>query len=337
MSIPPTQKAAWIAQTAELADSIQYSEIETPQITDSHDVIIKNRYSGVNFIDTYFRQGTYPGLVPTQFPYTFGREAAGVVAAVGDGVTAYKVGDPVAYLGEHTHAQYTKLKDSHLLLHVLKSGAEDQLKAWAGGLLQGMTVLTFVGEACGIKHGDYVLVWAAAGGVGRLLTRYATSLGGHVIAVASTDEKLALAKESGAEHLVKLSENVAERVKEITGGAGVAVVFDGVGKDSFESSMAAVGQNGSIVCYGAASGPIPPLNVARLTAKNTKLVRPLVFGYVGTKEKWDHYSALFEKLLSDGSLVVNISKTYPLLDYNQATKDLEERRSTGKLVLEIPQ
>lgn len=333
MSIPPTQKAAYVNAVSESPDAIIYGDVESPVITEPTDLIVKNKYSGVNFIESYFRKGIYP----SQFPLIFGRESAGVVAAVGEKVSNFKVGDKVAYLSPKTFAQYTKVSLQHVQLKKLhESTSDDELIQWGGLLVQGLTAITFAHEAYAVQKGDYILVWAAAGGVGQILTQYAASLGARVIAVASSDEKLKIAKDLGAEFLVKLSDDVAEKVKEITKGAGVAASFDGIGKDTFEASLASLARKGTLVSYGNASGVVPPLSINRLSPKNIRVLRPQVFGYITTKEEWEHYTDLLLKVLKDGTVKISIEK-FPLSEYKDVTTALEARKTTGKLVLEIPQ
>lgn len=333
MSIPETQKAVFITENSESVDVIQYADTDVPQLGPT-DILVKNKYAGVNFIDAYFRKGIYPA----QFPHIFGREASGVVAAAGKDVTKYEVGDKVTFLTTQTFARYSKLPESHVQLKKLpKDTTDKQLELYAASLLQGLTALTLAHEAHPIAKGEHILVWAAAGGVGQYLVKYATSLGAHVIAVASSDEKLAVAKKLGAEYLIKSLDNVAERVKEITGGKGVAAVYDAIGKDTWDTTFESVGLLGTIVTYGNASGVVPPLNLLKLSPKNLKVTRPQLFGFISTPERWLKYTDLLKESLDSGLFDVEIFKTYPLSEYKQATTELEGRRTTGKLVLEIPQ
>lgn len=332
MSLPPTQKAAYVEQVSESVEGILYGDVPTPQISGPHDVIIRNKYTGVNFIESYFRKGIYPA----QFPYVFGREASGEVAAIGSAVTNYAVGDKVAYLSPGTFAQYTKIQLGSVQAKKLPADTTDeQLKEWAGELLQGLTAITFAHEAYEVKKGDYILVWAAAGGVGQILTQYCSYLGARVIAVASSDAKLAIAKKLGAEFLISLSDDVPARVLEITDGAGVAASFDSIGKDTFEASFASLARKGTLVSYGNASGTVPPVAINRLSAKNIKIARPQVLGYVATKEEWEKYSSLLLQSLQDKVVQLTITE-YPLSEYKSATEALESRKTTGKLVLAIP-
>lgn len=333
MTLPATQKVASASEISESPDIIQYTDSETPQITGPHDIIVKNKYAGVNFIEAYFRKGIYP----TQFPLIFGKEASGVVAAVGDEVTQYKVGDKVAYMGQKAYAQYTKLSDSSI--HIVKladDATDEQMKLWAAALLQGLTTIALAQESYAVKRGDHVLVWAAAGGVGQILTKYVSHLGAHVIAVASSDEKLAIAKDLGAEFLIRTDEDVAAKVKEYTNNKGVEAVYDSIGKDTFDTSLRSLARKGTFVSYGNASGPVPPLSISILAAKNAKICRPTLYGYIATPEEWKSLTDTLTKSLDSGLFQIKYT-TYPLSEYRQATTDLEARRTTGKLILEIPQ
>lgn len=332
MSIPASQKASYVNAISDTPDGIIYGDIESPQITGLEDIIVNNRYSGVNFLDAYFRKGVYPGT----FPLIFGSESAGVVAAIGDKVKDYKVGDKVAFLGPKAFAEFTKITESTIQVTKLPdSTTDEQLKLWSAALAQCLTAITFAHEAYEVKKGDFILVWAAAGGVGQILTQYIANLGAHVIATASSDEKLAIAKLLGAEYVIKLSDDVVAKVKEITGGKGVAASFDGLGREIFDASLESLAKKGTLVTYGNATGLVPPFSVNFLSAKNIKVVCPSLFGYLGTKEEWNHYIEILKKALEDNVLKLEIA-TYPLSEYKEATIALEGRKTTGKLVLEIP-
>ncbi|KAM9912572.1 hypothetical protein OXX69_002450 [Metschnikowia pulcherrima] len=333
MSITKTQKVSLSRQASDSPEGIEYAEVESPQVTGSHDIIIKNKYAGVNFIDAYFRKGVYP----TEFPHIFGREAAGVVVAVGDDVTDYKVGDKVAYIAAQAFAQYKKLTDEYVQIKKLPEDTTDEgLKKWAAILLQGLTAITLPIESYEVQKGDFILIWAAAGGVGQILTQFTSSLGARVIAIASSDEKLQIAKKNGAEFLLRADEDIPAKVAEITQGDGVRASFDSVGKDSFEASFESIGRKGTLVSYGNASGVVPPFSLGRLGAKNLKITRSMLFNSVETKEEWNKYTEILENALSNKVIDTTIYKTYPLSEYAQATSDLEGRKTTGKLVLEIP-
>lgn len=336
MSLPTTHKVNLIEENGESIDLVKYVDVPTPQIEGPTDVIVKNKYSGVNFIEAYFRKGIYP----SQKPYVLGREATGVIAAIGKDVKKYQVGDKIAYLSGSTIAQYTKIPESHIQVKKLPASTTDEeLKDQAAALLQGLTALSLIEEAYPVKKGDDILVWAAAGGVGKLLVQLVKRKGANVIAIASTEEKLSEAKTLGADYLINSSttDDIAAKVKEITKGKGVEATFDSVGKDTFEASFELVARKGTFVSYGNASGAVPPFSIGRLSAKNIKIIRTSLFGYVSTQEEWDHYSTELARLISSGELKVDIFKVYPLSDYKQAATDLEGRKTTGKLVLEIPE
>ena len=190
--LPETQKVVLHRENGDY-DVIEYSDFPTPKIESSHDIIVKNSYAGVNFIEAYFRKGIYKASLP----YVFGREASGEVVAVGDEVSTLKVGDKIAYLSPNTFAQYTKITDDNYKYIKLPDNASDEELKIYGSFLQGLTALTFVNEAYKVQKDDYILVWAAAGGVGKILVQLISQLGAHVIAVASTPEKLKIAQDLG--------------------------------------------------------------------------------------------------------------------------------------------
>lgn len=335
MALPKTQKVVLFDKVSDTWETIKYQDYPTPQIESDQDVIIKNKYAGINFIESYFRKGIYP---TASFPSVFGREASGTVAAVGDKVTKFKVGDKVAYLSGKTFAQYTKIDSSHpQVIRLPQTISDENLKKFGAILIQGLTARTFVDEAFKVEKDQFVLVWAAAGGVGQILIQLAHARGAHVIAIASTDEKLQIAKSLGAEYLIKGSDDIVAKVEEVTGGKGVDVSFDSVGKDTFETSLAAIKRKGTFISYGNSSGAVPPFPITRLSAKNIKIARPTLFNYIATEEEFEHYSKDLLELIESGKLVFDITKTYPLEEYSQATQELEARKTTGKLVLEIPQ
>lgn len=335
MSLPETQKVVLFDAISETWETIKYVDYPTPQIESDQDVIIKNQYAGINFIETYFRKGIYP----TEVPAIFGREASGVVVAIGDKVTRFKVGDKVAYISPKTFAQYTKINESQpQVIKLLDSTSEEHLKIYGSILIQGLTARTFIDEAFKVEPGHFVLIWAAAGGVGQILVQLVKQRGAHPIAIASTKEKLDIAHSLGAEYLINsTSDDILDKVHEITNGQGVDVSFDSVGKDSFEISLSAIKRKGSLISYGNSSGPVPPFPIARLSAKNIKIARPTLFNYITTRDEFEHYSQDLINLVESNKLKFDITKTYDLKDYSQATQDLESRKTTGKLSLKIPQ
>ncbi|KAI5952340.1 ZTA1 [Candida jiufengensis] len=334
--IPKTQSAVYINELGEY-DKIKFdNSIPTPKIESSNEIIVKNYYAGINFIEAYFRKGIYP---VGKFPYVFGREASGEVVAVGDDVKNLKVGDKIAYLSPGTFAQYTKITtNDHKYIKLPANSTDEDLKIFGSLLLQGLTALTFINEAYKVQKGDNILVWAAAGGVGKILTQLITNLGANVIAIASTDEKLKLAKENGAKYLINSStDDIEGKVKEFTNGKGVDASFDSVGKDTFKTSLNSLKRKGTFISYGNSSGPVENFGLGILTPKNIKLARPTLNSYIVTQEEWDHYSQELLKLYKEGKFKFDIYKTYDLKDYKQATQDLEGRKTHGKLTLKIPQ
>lgn len=334
--IPKTQKVVLFNDTGDF-DKIEYvTDFPTPTIDSDHDIIVKNSYAGINFIEAYFRKGIYP---ISEKPYVFGREASGEIVAVGSGVSKLKVGDKIAYLSTATFAQYTKITDKNFKYVKLPSLTnEKNLEVYGSILLQGLTALTFINEAYKVEKGDYVLVWAAAGGVGKILVQLISQIGAHVIAIASTKEKLQLAESLGAEHFIDAnSDNIDEQVNNITNGKGVAASFDSVGKDSFYASLNSLARKGTFVSYGNSSGPVTPFPLSLLSPKNVKLLRPQLWGYIATPQEWDHYSKQLLDLYQLGKLQFDIYKVYDLKDYKQAAQDLEGRKTHGKLTLKIPQ
>lgn len=205
----------------------------------------------------------------------------------------------------------------------------------AASILQGLTALTLIREAYLVKKGDWVLVHAAAGGVGLWFCQLLKAVGARVIGTASTAEKIELAKKNGAEFMINYKEETefVKRVKEITEGEGVAAVFDSTGKDQFENNLEVVARKGTVVSYGNSSGAVPPFAISRLAAKNVKILRPTLFNYIYTREEFEKYTAeLFDFIVKD-NLNVRIHNTYPLKDIRQAHTDLEGRVTTGKLLL----
>lgn len=333
VSIPATQKVVLINDIGDF-DVIKYQDYPVPTISDD-ELLIKNKYAGVNYIESYFRKGIYP----SEKPYLLGREATGVVVAKGDSVKGYDIGDKVGYVSGATFAQYTKFSVNGRILKVPKDSDDEKLKLYAAALLQGLTALTFVHEAYDVKPDDYILLYAAAGGVGLIFDQLVKLRGAHTIAVASTDEKLILAKKFGAEFGINSSkEDILSKVQDITNGKGVAAVFDSVGKDTFETSLAALKNKGTFVSFGNASGPVTPFPLSKLSPKNIKLLRPQLNAYTSVSEgDWEKYSKKLLELVDSNSLKILIHKTYPLSEYKEAAQELESRKTTGRIVLEIPQ
>jgi len=306
-------------------EELKLVDLELPSPTQDQ-IVVKNSYIGVNYIDTYFRRGIYPASLP----YILGREASGEIIETGSNVTEFKKGDRIVYLHVGTYSEYTVITPSHAI--IIPPGISEKVAAAA--LLQGLTALTLIREAYQAKKGDYILVHAAAGGMGLQLCQLLNSLGVHVIGTTSTSGKAELALSNGAEFVINYTtEDVVEKVKEITNGGGVDAVLDGVGKDTFEISLECVKRKGTLISFGNASGVVPPISISKLSPKNIKLLRPSFFGYITTKAEWDKHSNDLIQLLQNGSLKARIHEIYPLAEASRAHTDLESRGTTGKLLL----
>jgi len=303
----------------------------TPKPT-SGQILVKNIFAGINYIDTYFRTGLYPA--PRGLPMVVGQEAAGTVAAIGpDTTTDLKEGDRVVFLGFGGYAEYTVAPVEKVVR--IPEGIKDEDAV--GSFLMGMTAMANVQEAYTVKKGDFVLVHAAAGGMGLLMCQILRKIGARTIGTAGGPEKGALAKENGAEFVIdyKAEKDWLGKVKDITGGQGVDVVYDSVGKDTWEHSLEAVKRKGTVVFYGNASGPVPAIPLPKLTAKNSKICRPTLVNYTTTREELEYYANEVFSAVKSGDLKVKVHKVYPLRDAKEAHDDLEGRRTTGKLLLKL--
>ncbi|KAG7195671.1 NADPH:quinone reductase [Scheffersomyces spartinae] len=334
MTLPKTQQVVYLDGTSEGYDTIKpVFDFPVPTIDGPTEMIIKNRYAGVNYIESYFRKGIYP---IEKFPYVMGREALGEVVAVGKDVTKYKVGDFVAYVNPNTFAQFNKITEDKVQVYKLKDGSH--LKEYGAAIMQSLTALTFITEAYNVKKDDIVLVWAAAGGVGKILVQLIKSRGAKVIALASSKEKQKEVLALGADYVINSKDSdITEQVLKITNGEGVHASFDSVGKTSFETSLKSLRRKGTFVSFGNSSGPVEPFPVTILSPKNIKFVRPQVFAYISTDEEWNFYASQVAELLDNKKLVIDIYKVYPLEKYAEAAADLESRKTSGKLLLDIPQ
>ena len=285
--------------------------------------------AGVNFIDVYQRTGAYP--LPT--PFVAGSEGAGRVTAVGPGVESVAVGDVVAWamVNGAGYAQEVVVPAERVVPVPAGVGAETA----AAVMLQGMTAHYLTASTYPVQPGDVALVHAAAGGVGLLLTQLVVRRGGRVIATVSSEEKAALAREAGAADVVRYDEqDVAAQVRALTGGDGVAVVYDGVGRATFEGSIDSLRRRGMMVLYGAASGPVAPVDPQLLNAKGSLfLTRPTLAHYTADRDELLQRSGDLFAWIEAGELDVRIGGRYPLADAGRAHEDLEARRTTGKLLL----
>jgi NADPH2:quinone reductase len=319
-------KAIQIAKTGG-PEVLEYVDIPTPTPA-AGQVLVKIEASGVNFIDTYLREGRYPAALP----FVPGQEAAGFVAAVGEGVTGFREGDHVAWTGTRgTYAEFACAPASDLL-HVPKGlNSEDA----AAATTQGITAHYLVHDTYAIQPGDTVLVHAGAGGVGLLLTQMAKHLGATVITTVSTEEKAALSREAGADHTILYTQqNFREELERITGGAGLPVVYDSVGKTTFEDSLKCLRPRGLLALYGASSGAVPPFDLIRLAGLGSLYVtRPTLKDYMRTREELEGRAAEVFGWILSGKLKVRIGHRYPLAEAAQAQRDLEARKTTGKVLL----
>ncbi len=319
-------KAIQVKQTGG-PEVLQLADLPIPQIK-PNEAVLKIAASGVNFIDVYQREGRYS--VP--LPFVLGQEGAGVVTAVGAEVKSVKPGDRVAWssvLG--SYADYAAVPGERLV--PVPQGVSDQQAASA--MLQGMTAHYLCHDTFPLKRGQTALVHAAAGGVGLLLVQMAHNIGARVIATVSTDEKAKLARGAGADDVILYTQTDFEtETKRLTGGKGVDVVFDGVGKTTFEKGLNVLRPRGMMVLFGGSSGPLPPFDLIQLSQKGSLYVtRPTLHHYTATTEELRTRSSAVFQMIAAGKLKLRIEHTYPLADAAQAHRDLEGRKTTGKLLL----
>jgi NADPH2:quinone reductase len=283
---------------------------------------------GVNYIDIYHRTGLYKNPLP----FTLGLEGAGVVEAVGAGVSEVRVGERVAYQGvQGSYATHALVPAARLVS--LPAGLD--ARTGAAAMLQGMTAHYLVHATYPLKPGETVLLHAAAGGVGLLLIQMAKRLGARVLGTVSTPEKARLAKEAGADEIIQYTtQDFEAEVKRLTGGRGVPVVYDSVGKTTFEKSLNVLAPRGTLVLFGQASGPVPPLDLGTLAAKGSLYVtRPTLGHYVATREDLLKRAGEVLGWVKSGELKLRIEHTFPLAQAAEAHRALEGRRTTGKVLL----
>ncbi|MDH2429701.1 quinone oxidoreductase [Sphaerisporangium sp. TRM90804] len=305
--------------------ALAYAQAPDP-VPGPGEVLVDVAAAGVNFIDVYHREGRYP----LPIPFTPGQEGAGTVTAVGPEVTGVAVGDRVGW-GD--------VGGSYADKAVIPAGRaipipdEVALDTAAAVFLQGLTAHYLTRSTYAVQPGDDVLVHAAAGGMGLLLTQTVKLLGGRVIGTVSTAEKEKLARDAGADEVLRY-EDFAEAVRDLTGGRGVRVVYDGVGAATFEGSLEALGIRGTLALYGAASGPVPPFDPQRLNkAGSLFLTRPTLAHHIHTREELLERAADVLGAVASGALNIHISRRYPLAEARTAHEDLQARRTTGKLLL----
>jgi NADPH:quinone reductase len=330
-------KTQGASRMSEMVKAVQIDAFGGPEVMKIVDValgapgpgeaLIEHRAVGINYIDIYQRSGVYPNALP----FRMGMEGSGIVKALGKGVTHIKVGDRVAYAGNPSGGYcQARVLPAKLLVKIPKTIS---FETGAAMMLKGMTAHYLLNRTSNVQKGHTILFHAAAGGVGLIAMQIAKMKGVKVIGTVGSDEKAKLAKSYGCDHtIVYTRENVAERVKEITKGRGVDVVFDSVGKDTFQGSMDSLRKYGLMVSYGNASGKVPPVDLAAL--KGTLfLTRPSLMPYTDTREELELTANDLVKLVSSKKLIIPVERTYAMADVQQAHRDLESRKTTGCSVL----
>jgi NADPH:quinone reductase len=308
------------------ADVLQVTEVDRPS-PGAGQVLVRVAVAGVNYMDVYQRSGAVS--LPT--PFVAGVEGVGTVVEVGDGVDDLPIGQRVGWLrgGQGSYAEYV-LVDAAMAVPVPDAVPDE---AAAAVLMQGVTAHYLATDTYRVQPGDTVLVHAAAGGVGQLLTQVVRLRGGRVIGTVSTEQKAEIARAAGAEEVLRYEE-VPGRVKQLTGGEGVAAVYDGVGGATFDASLASLRARGVLVVYGTSSGPTPPLEIPRLNSGGSLYVtRPTVVHYTATREELRARTDELFGWVASGQLRVSIGGRFLLADVTRAHQDLESRRTTGKLLL----
>lgn len=302
-------------------------EVETPAPGPGQ-ILIRQQAIGINFIDTYFRSGLYP----MKLPAGLGSEGAGVVEAVGEGVTRFKAGELAAYAGAPGgYADYVVVPAAR----AVKVPADLDARTAAAALLKGMTAEFLLRRLHAVQPGETILVHAAAGGVGQILVQWAKALGAVVIATVGSQAKADRARELGADHVILYrDQDVAAEVRRITGGVGVPVAYDSVGKDTFEGTLGSLARRGLFVSYGNASGPPPPVEAGRLMrAGSLFFTRPTMADYQATTEELDASAAALFGMIASGKVKIEIGQTFPLAEARRAHEALESRQTIGASLL----
>jgi NADPH2:quinone reductase len=303
--------------------------VDLPEPTPKpNEAVVKINTAGVNFIDVYFREGRYPAPLP----FVVGMEAAGEVTAVGAEATSVKPGDRVAYTGVlGSYAEYAAVPADRLV-HI-----PDQLdfKNAASAMLQGMTAHYLSHSTYKLQRGETALIHAAAGGVGSLLVQMAKQIGARVIATAGSDEKAQLAVDAGADECIVYTQADFEaETLRLTDGQGVHVVYDGVGKATFDKDLNVLRPRGYLVLFGGASGAVPPFDLIKLSHKGSLFItRPTLMHYTATRAELEERSSAVLQMIVAGDLKLRMHDTYPLVEAERAHRDLEGRKTTGKLLL----
>jgi len=308
-------------------EALELVEVPVPEPKE-HEALVEIKAIGVNFIDVYFREGRYPS--PT--PFTVGQEASGIVTKIGSAVTKVKPGDRVAYTGlQGSYAEYATVDASRLVVIPEKLGFEEA----AAAMLQGMTAHYLLHDTYPLCAGETALIHAAAGGVGLLLVQMAKNIGARVIGTAGSEEKIALAREAGADDVINYSTHDFEaETKRLTDGKGVHVVYDGVGKSTFDKDFEVLRPRGYLVLFGGASGAVPPFDPIILSRKGSLfLTRPTLAHYIASRGELEQRASDVLGWIVAGKLKLRIDHKYRLEDVQQAHRDLEGRRTTGKVLL----
>jgi len=293
-----------------------------------NEALVQIKAAGVNFIDVYFREGRYPASLP----FVNGQEAAGVVTDVGGDVTGIRRGDRVAYTsGLGSYAEYAAVPVNRLI----RVPDELDFEQAAAAMLQGMTAHYLLHSSYPLQRGETALIHAAAGGVGLLLVQMAKRIGARVIATVGTDEKAQLAREAGADECIVYTETDFEtETKRLTDDKGVHVVYDGVGKATFDKDLNVLRPRGYLVLFGGSSGAVPPFDLIKLSQKGSLFItRPTLGHYTATREELEWRANDVMQTIARGDLKLRIHKAYPLAEAEQAHRDLEGRKTTGKLLL----
>ena len=309
---------------------IELVEVDDP-VPGSGELLVSVAVAGVNYVDTYHRGGVYPN----DPPFGLGMEGVGTVRKVGPVAAGFAVGERVAWCDvPDSYAELVAVPAARALR--VPGDLPDELAV--GALLQGMTAHYLVDSTYAVAPGDVILVHAAAGGVGLLLTQLAARRGARVIGTVSTGAKAELARRAGAAEVIRYdrTEDLAAEVRALTGGQGVAVVYDGVGRTTFDASLASLRRRGTMVLFGAAGGRVPPVDPQRLfTGGSLYLTRPSLFDYIHTREELEHHANATFAAVADGTLDIRIGHRYPLAEARRAHEDLQARRTTGKLLLRV--
>ncbi|VUC33645.1 unnamed protein product [Clonostachys rosea] len=331
--VPTTMRAVLLTSIGG-TEKLQHIDSQpTPKPSDGQ-LLVRNNFSGFNFVDVYYRTGAYPS--PSGYPLILGQEGIGVVVAAHEKNTdGFQVGDGTVWAGQAGYAEFTIVP----AMRAIRVPPEISDKDAVGSHLVGMTALSLVKEAFPASKGQTVLVHAAAGGVGSFLCQILRNEGVNVIATAGGAEKCAVALDSGAIHVIdyRASDGPgwAHKVLELTNNQGVDAIYDSVGKDTWKDSIEVAKRKGKVVFYGSTSGPVPPLDLSLIRAKNLSVIQPTLPMYIATRKELEFYAHGVFDLLKQGKLKVKTTRLYSLEEVAQAHKDMESRVTNGKLLLKL--